>query len=1128
MNFRLYCRRGLAVAALLCAAPAPAPAAPFSWTGAGVSASWADPLNWSTGAVPPDDGTADVSIDSLGSGGTIFLDGARVIRSLTINAGADVFLHPGSVAGSTLALASGILYRATTGLVSAAVPLRGNASSLTGPLLSTTRAVFSLDASPLTASGTTISFGVLRLGAGRLPAFGQLTVGLGGSFDLAGAVDLVGGLVGVGAVTNTAAGTTALLFGGNDMDASFGGALGAVLPGAANGPSFAAIKVGRGAQTFTGASAHTGGTQVQEGALWLGSGGSLPAGGTVAVQGSSTQTALFGGVGTAGAISTRYSAVPGAARIQPGMAASIGILRAASADLSHGAIGFRVANATSGTAGVDYDVLDLGAGAFVSDADTDFTIDLAGLTTSGGSVAVVQTTSQPALSPQSPIHVVNNPNGFAVSLVSDPARGLVVSVQAPQAPAPGFVVTPAHGLVTTQGGGAASFTVKLATQPIANVLVALSSSDASAGQVTPASLTFTPANFAVEQTATATGVVRAVPGGNLAYSIQFAPAVSADPAYASKVAPPVSAISLDARLLTVSAAPGLVTVAGEKTATFTVALAQAPKGPVTVALRSSDPTRGQPVPALLQFGPSATRLSVTVEGVPTAAPGCAPYAVVFYPSFSAGDPAFNGLELAPVPLCNQTGNASLSGPAALSLALAPSPAAPGSRVSLVAHIVNTLATDLVGARLDLSPGGLSLESAAAAGAPLTWDGAGFLLPAIPAGTALDATVSARVTAAPGNPAGATVRVARTTSDALSAPAQAWLTAAPLRLDVGGCSCQSGTPGAALAWMGLAALAFLSRRRRSAPPPRTDQLDGRRGVVARQLGLPGPARAERVDAHHRDALLSLAHHHVGVELARGSDLDRAALHVHAASRLDAPRQGQAGAVGLSGGPAHGEEHLAQRRGRLDRGALRQAADLACADLDLAPLALEGGGAAHGADDDRALTVGGEEEVAAAARGEHVAVLDLEGDRPLAGLDHRFDAAPDAGSQRAGIGPEHAQLAPVEDVDAHAVDGDLGLCIGAGADGVGAEDAVAFARCGPAAAAALELDAPGPVEQDRAPCRGRRAAALRRDLRRDGRRRGLAGADKRDPSEAAQRRNHSSHRSPYRAESRRASTAVRVRA
>ena len=70
----------------------------------------------------------------------------------------------------------------------------------------------------------------------------------------------------------------------------------------------------------------------------------------------------------------------------------------------------------------------------------------------------------------------------------------------------GITVTPTAGLMTTEAGGTATFTVVLNTQPTADVTIALSSSDTTEGTVGPASLTFTTANWNVAQTVTVTGV----------------------------------------------------------------------------------------------------------------------------------------------------------------------------------------------------------------------------------------------------------------------------------------------------------------------------------------------------------------------------------------------------------------------------------------------------------------------------------------------------------------------------------------------------------------------------------------------------------------------------------------------
>ena len=97
--------------------------------------------------------------------------------------------------------------------------------------------------------------------------------------------------------------------------------------------------------------------------------------------------------------------------------------------------------------------------------------------------------------------------------------------------ASGITVNPVIGLVTTEAGGTASFTVVLNTQPTANVAIGLSSSDTTEGTVSPASLTFTTANWNSTQTVTVTGVDDAVADGNQPYSIVTASASSSDLGY---------------------------------------------------------------------------------------------------------------------------------------------------------------------------------------------------------------------------------------------------------------------------------------------------------------------------------------------------------------------------------------------------------------------------------------------------------------------------------------------------------------------------------------------------------------------------------------------------------------------
>ncbi|MCC7085411.1 MAG: hypothetical protein IT427_10430 [Pirellulales bacterium] len=110
-------------------------------------------------------------------------------------------------------------------------------------------------------------------------------------------------------------------------------------------------------------------------------------------------------------------------------------------------------------------------------------------------------------------------------------NALDVSVSNTDNDTAGITVTPTSGLVTTEAGGTAAFTVKLNSQPTANVTIGISTSNAAEGTVSTSSLVFTPQNWNTAQTVTVTGVNDAVDDGNVAYTIRTGAATSADANY---------------------------------------------------------------------------------------------------------------------------------------------------------------------------------------------------------------------------------------------------------------------------------------------------------------------------------------------------------------------------------------------------------------------------------------------------------------------------------------------------------------------------------------------------------------------------------------------------------------------
>jgi hypothetical protein len=163
----------------------------------------------------------------------------------------------------------------------------------------------------------------------------------------------------------------------------------------------------------------------------------------------------------------------------------------------------------------------------------------------------------------------------------------------------GITVTPTSGLTTTEAAGTATFTVVLNSQPTANVIVGLTSSNTNEGIVSPASLTFTSANWNVPQTVTVTGVNDLVVDGSVAYTIVTAAATSTDPNYNGVNASDVTVANTvdDTVGITVTPTSGLTTTEAGGTAQFTVVLNSQPTADVIVGLTSKHTTEGHVSPA---------------------------------------------------------------------------------------------------------------------------------------------------------------------------------------------------------------------------------------------------------------------------------------------------------------------------------------------------------------------------------------------------------------------------------------------------------------------------------------------------------------------------------------------------
>ncbi len=102
----------------------------------------------------------------------------------------------------------------------------------------------------------------------------------------------------------------------------------------------------------------------------------------------------------------------------------------------------------------------------------------------------------------------------------------------------------------------------LDTQPTADVVIGMSSSDTTEGSVSPASLTFTATNWNIPQTVTVTGVDDAIVDGDIAYTVVTATAISADANYNGINPSDVAVTNLNVDLAPGGNAPALIPASG--------------------------------------------------------------------------------------------------------------------------------------------------------------------------------------------------------------------------------------------------------------------------------------------------------------------------------------------------------------------------------------------------------------------------------------------------------------------------------------------------------------------------------------------------------------------------------------
>jgi hypothetical protein len=242
---------------------------------------------------------------------------------------------------------------------------------------------------------------------------------------------------------------------------------------------------------------------------------------------------------------------------------------------------------------------------------------------------------------------------------------------------PGITVTPTSGLTVTEAAGAghtATFTVKLDTPPSANVSIGLSSSDTSEGTVSPASLTFTSANYSTPQTVTITGVADSMFDTDKPFSIITAAATSTDPNYNTLNASDVTVTTINSDpppQISFSSATYSVGEAGG-TSTITVSISGAREDSMGVSYATSDGTA--------TAGSDYTTASSTLSFAP--ADSSKTFAVTI-----ANDTIYEGNETVNLTLSSPGGGAVLGGTSAATLTITDNDTAPVISLSAATYSV---------------------------------------------------------------------------------------------------------------------------------------------------------------------------------------------------------------------------------------------------------------------------------------------------------------------------------------------------------------------------------------------------------------------------------------------------------
>ena len=224
---------------------------------------------------------------------------------------------------------------------------------------------------------------------------------------------------------------------------------------------------------------------------------------------------------------------------------------------------------------------------------------------------------------------------------------------------PGVIVSPPSGLVTSENGDSAQFTVALKSKPDAAVVVPIRSSNTNEAVVDTEQVRFSIDDWDTPKTVSVSGVDDSVLDGDTAYSIDFSPTQSNDKRYHNLSLSAISAVNQDndsspnppkpSAGVTVTPNTPLTTSENQTSASFSLVLSSQPASDVTITATSSDSGEGVVSPLSTTFSPATwdSGVTFTITGVnDDSVDGTIAYVINL--TAQSADPDYNGISIAPV------------------------------------------------------------------------------------------------------------------------------------------------------------------------------------------------------------------------------------------------------------------------------------------------------------------------------------------------------------------------------------------------------------------------------------------------------------------------------------------------